>query len=220
VLPYIVTLLVKTLHWLDSHAGAVQAVSALVVAILTSFLVSLTRRYVKGTNDALALSRDQLELVGGQASEQKRALELSREQFEREWQPNLRIADICFSPGQACLLLANLARPAALIKELKIGTGGSSRQDIQPQDVDSFPMTHLAQGGQIYEWARIHEQLSNYRGRHNPPPVPLNRSQWQSLVNVAVVYDCATEEDIQTEWFDCTVDFEDYTVTNAKRYEA
>jgi len=214
---FLLELLFRTLRWFDSHAGAVQAISALFVAILTGILVWLTRRYVQGTNDALALSRDRLELVREEAQEQKTALGLAKEQFEREWRPNLRIADIRFSAGNAKLLLANLAKSAALIKVLRIGTGGRARQKIQPQDVDSFAIAQLVSGGRIDDAVMIQTHLSKYRGDHNPPPMPPQRSQWQANMNIAVVYDCGKEEDVETQWFDCVVEFEDFTVTSVRR---
>ncbi len=143
----------------------------------------------------------------------EKLFKVNQDQFEREWRPDVLIADVQISSGQVNLRVANLAKPAALIKELRIGTGGRTRQGIQPQDVDSFPVTHLVAGGQIYDAARIHKELGQYRERHNPAPVPLSRSTWQSAMNLALVYDSAGAVK-QTQWFDCTVEFEDYIVTN------
>lgn len=75
--------LIRALDWTESHSAAVQALSAIVVAILTAFLVWFTRRYVMATEKALQLSRDQLDVLRNQVDEQKRALNQSIEQYER-----------------------------------------------------------------------------------------------------------------------------------------
>ncbi len=150
-------------------------------------------------------------------------LRLSREQFEREWRPDLRIADVQSTSNPQNLMretnlrIVNLARPAALIKELKIGTGGRSQKGVQPQDVETFSITHLVPGGQIYDAVMVHAELGEYRKTRNPVPFPGSKSPSQAIMNIALVYDCAGAEN-QTPWFDCTADFEDYVVTNVRRY--
>jgi hypothetical protein len=44
---------------LDHHAGAIQAITALVTAGLTIWLIIATRRYVGIANDSLCLSREE-----------------------------------------------------------------------------------------------------------------------------------------------------------------
>jgi hypothetical protein len=78
------------ISWTQDYAAAVQALSAVVVAILTVFLVISTRRYVKGTEKALTISSDQLQLLCEQVEDQKQALQLSREQHERDALENHR----------------------------------------------------------------------------------------------------------------------------------
>lgn len=78
-----VATLLGTLGWAESYAGTIQALSAIVVAILTLFLVLFTRQYVKGTESAVSLSREQLQLLREQTAEQRRALDLAKEQYER-----------------------------------------------------------------------------------------------------------------------------------------
>lgn len=206
------------LGWFDQHAGAIQALSAIVVAILTGLLVCLTRRYVKETDQALNLARDQLRTMREQSAEQKRGLDLAFEQFEREWRPNLRIADVERWEGTIRLRLVNLAHPAAFVKELRIGTGGN--RETPPQGIEAYPMVDVVPGGEIYDDARISTFLSNYRGKYRRPPEPLARSQWQSIFSLAVVYDCATQSNIRTDWFNCSVTFEDYAVTKLERIVA
>jgi hypothetical protein len=84
------TWLMCALNWTQDHAGAVQALSAVVVAILTGFLVWFTRRYVQKTEQALEVSRNQLQVLREQVEDQKRAIEFSRQQHERELLENHR----------------------------------------------------------------------------------------------------------------------------------
>src|SRR5260370_12132775 len=53
---------------------------------------------------------------------------------------------------------------------------------------------------------------------HNPIPMPPSRHAWQAAMSLALVYNSAGTEK-QTQWFDCTVDFEGYTVTSMRRRE-
>lgn len=77
--------LVWFLKWINQNAAsAIQAFSAVVVALLTAFLVRLTRRYVQGTEKALAVSREQLQLLREQVEDQRRSIELARQEQERE----------------------------------------------------------------------------------------------------------------------------------------
>jgi hypothetical protein len=45
--------------WLDCHAGAIQAVSAVGILVLTFLLAATTVRYANATDEALTLSRTQ-----------------------------------------------------------------------------------------------------------------------------------------------------------------
>ncbi len=71
------------MNWTQSYAAAIQALSAIVIVILTWRLVRSTHRYVEATEGALELSRDQLRALRQQVNEQKRALDLAKEQYER-----------------------------------------------------------------------------------------------------------------------------------------
>ena len=204
-----------TLFRLDSIAAAIQAVSALAVAVLTYFLVSFTRRYVKRTEEALRLSADQLQLAREQLEEQRRFLQLSREQYEREWQPDLRIANIQRVGGEQVLLsVANFARPAALVKKLLLGTGGRAEQGTAPQGVESFSVRFLVSGGQIREDIAIQLYVGEYRRKYSPPQAPVGqRSQWQAGFSAALVYYCGGKDN-QTPWRDFSATLHDYIVVN------
>jgi len=163
-----------------------QAISAWLVVRLTRRLASATDEYARTTKDALKLSADQ---------------------FERDWRPDLLIAEIILRErGNVFLRAANLAKPAALITQVKIGTGGKTEQSIEPQDVKVWRSVHLVPGGQTAE-VKIDLELSDYRQTLGPRLPPLPASQfWQTRMNVALVYDSAGKEN-QTGWFTCSVGF-------------
>lgn len=201
--------------WIDSHAAAIQAVSALAVAVLTYFLVTITRRYVRQTEEALKLSANQLQLAHEQLEQQKYFLQLSKEQYEREWQPDLRIANIQRVGGeQVFLSVANFARPAALVKKLLIGVGGRAEQGITPGDVENFSVRFLVPGGQIREDIAIQLHIGEYRRKYSPPQAPVGqRSQWQAGFSAALVYYCGGKDN-QTPWRDFSATLHDYVVVD------
>ncbi|MGA3055227.1 MAG: hypothetical protein ABSD63_13535 [Candidatus Korobacteraceae bacterium] len=51
--------MLHSIGWLDQHAGAIQAISALLIVILTALLVCATIKYVRSTSKALEISRAQ-----------------------------------------------------------------------------------------------------------------------------------------------------------------
>lgn len=65
--------------WLDAHSGAVQAVTAAILAVLTFVYVLLTRRLAKSTAESVARSRE--------ATERTAALGVMVDVF-REWRIN------------------------------------------------------------------------------------------------------------------------------------
>lgn len=178
-------------------AATIQAVSAVIVAVFTVVLVAATVWYARTA---------------------KNLLRLSHEQFERDWRPDLRIADMQrIGEAQVYLKVANLAKPAALVKELRIGSGGRTQQGTPPQGVLNFPLILLVPGGQIYEgdiW--IQPMLGAYRQKYNAPPTPPRRAPWETWLNIALVYDAAGKTGQQTAWFDCVVTFEDLTVVKVQ----
>jgi hypothetical protein len=177
--------------WLNLNSGAVQALCAIGILVLTAALVCATIWYARLT---------------------RRAVALTTQQFERDWSPDLRIADIQYSgSGLVNLRIANLAKPAALVRLLRIGTGGRVLQNIPPQDVMDFPLVLLVPGGQTHDDYSIHGEMGLYRTKYSPPPVPPGRSPWSAGLSVTLVYDCAGSEH-QTPWFDFSADFLDLSV--------
>jgi hypothetical protein len=172
-------------------AAIVQAVSAVAIALLTKRLVSATNQYTEATSDSLKLSREELKL--------------NREEFERDWRPDLRIAEIQGAEfGGVSLRVANLAKPAALVTRLKIGTGGCSHENRTPQSVESYPLPLLVPGGQIIEQFWIESKLEEYRLVHGPGLDGM--SSWESALNISLIYVCAGREN-ETPWLDCTITF-------------
>jgi hypothetical protein len=150
--------------------------------------------------------------VSSFSGEHYRAVALTTEQFERDWSPDLRIADIQYSgSGLVNLRIANLAKPVALVKLVRIGAGGSVLQNIPPQDVMDFQVVFLVPGGQTRDDKSIHGEMGLYRTKYSPPPVPPGRSPWTAGLSVALVYDCGGKEH-QTPWFDFSAEFSDLSV--------
>jgi len=198
MLPEHVDLLSRAAAIIAIVAAVIQAVAAVVIARLTGKLERVTERYANSTDAAVRASQ---------------------EHFEREWRPDLRIADVqVVGVGQVFLRIANLAKPPALIKQLKIGTGGRSEQGVAPQDIEIFPFVLLVTGGQVQDQSKIERELGIYRQKHNPPPIPLRRSPWEANLNVALVYDSAGIE-TQTEWLDFNAEFMDNIVTSLNRID-
>jgi hypothetical protein len=70
--------------WLDDHAGAVQAVSAVVSAILTGFIARLTFQYVRLTGTIATAAQKQVEIAQLQADTAKNLEAAARQQRELE----------------------------------------------------------------------------------------------------------------------------------------
>jgi hypothetical protein len=139
-------------NWINCNAAGIQAVSAVVVALLTGFLVFLTRRYVRRTGEAIALSRDQLteyraslQLMREQVEHDKQSLKLAKEAFEREWQPQLRVFVHNPSINDARLEMVNLGRAAVHIESIEFGVGiGTSLRTDRMEWVRHVPVNESA----------------------------------------------------------------------------
>jgi hypothetical protein len=70
--------------WLDGHAGAVQALSAVVSAILTALIARLTSRYVALTGTIATAAQKQVEIAQLQADTAKNLEAAARQQRELE----------------------------------------------------------------------------------------------------------------------------------------
>ena len=193
------------IQWLDLHAGAIQAISAVIIAVLTFFLVCFTRRYVNAATKALRLATNQLQLVRDQVEQEKNALELTRKQFERDWQPDLRIALVeRLDTLHTYARVANLAKPSALITAIRIGAGEGHLQERL-----TFPRSDLVPGGDARDLP-IKTQLVIYRERIYPlTPITGVRPVLQILIGIAFTYDCGSERQVDTPWYDFNVRFQD-----------
>ena len=171
-------------------AAVAQAVATAFVGRLTNRLAASTDAYAQTTNDALELSRDQL---------------------ERDWRPDVRIADIQRrGPGDVVLSIANIARPDVLVKQIKMRRVRRPDEAINAQDDLEKRLVALVPGGQVLE-VTITIQMSNCRGVWNAPPDPPQRSVWKTDVDLALVFESARGEN-QTPWFNCAVTFSDWQV--------
>ena len=168
-------------------SAAIQDISALAIVYLTWKLAEATKRYAETTDELLKL----------------------------DWRPDLRIASIDAIGVDVFLRIANLANPAALVKQLKIGTGGRLRMNQPPQDVEAYSLPLLVGGGEVVEHHNtIQSFLGKYRQKYNPPRGP-GQDTWQVGMSIALVYDSGGKEN-QTPWFDCMVTFSGITAAGVQ----
>jgi hypothetical protein len=193
------------IQWLDVHAGAIQAVSAAIVAVLTFFLVIFTLKYVTAANEALQLAADQLKLVRDQVEQEKSAQELTREQFEREWEPGLRIAVVeQLDARRTHAKVANLAKPSALITAMRIGAGEGHQQNSV-----TYPRSDLVPGGDVRE-LEVLTELVRYRDQFYPiTPVQGVTHPLKIVIRIVFTYDCGSGRQIDTSWYNFSVYFRD-----------
>jgi hypothetical protein len=119
-------------HFLETHGVAVQGIAAMVQAaaaavtvFVTGWLVSITRRYAQTTQDVLKVGRDQLELY--------------REQFEREWKPNLHVR-VIKEDGGAELEVTNLGRMTVVVTRLYVNFAGRTDGKFDHSIPRPFPL--------------------------------------------------------------------------------
>jgi hypothetical protein len=128
-------MIARVLQWIDCHSAGIQAISAVVVALLTGFLVVFTSRYVKRTGESIELSKQQ-------PGEQKQALTLAKQEFEREWQPQLRIFVHYVFPN-VILDLVNLGRTAIHVESVDFSVGvGTDLRSENMKLVKLIPVNH------------------------------------------------------------------------------
>lgn len=181
-------------HWTDKTPEDVESFSTLAMALLTFVLAAFNWRLASDTHAALELAREEFRLSQEQAR-------IAQAQFETEWRPDIRIAEIRTGNGAVELTIANLARSAALIKQVKIGTGGAT--GLEPQDIAEYPFTVLVKAGEIEAAKGIRHPMQAYMQQHLPQTGP--RGTLQVVLNLALIYDCAGQSNIVGEWSRCNV---------------
>jgi hypothetical protein len=120
------TILQQVRNILDLHAAAVQAIAAIVTLFLTGLLAYVTWRYTRATDDSLALGR--------------RQLELSREQFEKQWRPDVHLRAIIDGKDPA-LEVTNLGRMAIVITSLQLRFTDTSHGVLRKPFPRPFPLS-------------------------------------------------------------------------------
>jgi hypothetical protein len=183
-------------HWSKDYPEDIESLSTLALALLTVVLAYFNWRLARDTSAALTLARNEFELAQEQAH-------VAKEQFEREWKPDLKIAGFRNSQPTPTFSLANLGRSAALVKRVQIGTGSGTT--AAPQDVVPYSMYCLVQAGAICETNSVAENLRRYAESHIPNGSSIGT--WQAAMNVSLMYDSAGKIDLETPWFPCTVTF-------------
>jgi hypothetical protein len=101
-------------------AAAVQALAAVVSVVITVALVVITRKYTLLT---------------------QAALKLGREQFEREWTPNLHIRAVLNSNDLSELEVTNLGRMSVVVTKLLIRFPTASPSVIERLIPRPFPLS-------------------------------------------------------------------------------
>jgi hypothetical protein len=176
------------MSWLASNstviAAIVQAGAAVIIVWLTYKLIGVTDRYATSTD---------------------KALDLSRQQFEREWQPDIRIASVYMDGLTATAVVVNLARPAVLLTGIIIGAGEEPNHRVE-----IFAKGEFLPGDRD-KTIKIHSDLASYRGRHKSINVHGTRNQWHIRMGLAFEYVRAGTKG-QTPLVTCDVLFEDYAV--------
>ena len=147
-----VVLALAMLHWyekgwktLNENSGAVQAISAVAIALLTWALVRGTLRYVRTTEEVLKTTQDQADLL--------------REQGEREKQVEIHLSlDVrpsTSTTNDAILLVANLSRTGIFLERLivsvEVGDVGSRAYFPLRMIVPAFASESITCTSFIYE---------------------------------------------------------------------
>lgn len=126
-------------QWASEHSTLIQAGAAIIQAVAAGLIAYLTWRLAQSTHNYATLTRQ--------------SLELTRTQFEREWQPNLHLT--LFREELAVKLrVVNLSRNAVVVTRLFIQIDGNEERTEFDLDI---PLQGLAQresgdlNGQIWQ---------------------------------------------------------------------
>lgn len=149
------------LDWLNQNAGAMQALFALGILVLTVALVGITAWYARTTDEALKLSR-----------------ELS----ERQWRPDVHTeVDRDFS-----LLVVNLAKPTAFVKSLNMGLSKEDQNKILMR-----PVNKLLTGGSSCNLPLMSQFVDMIKSLGGFPSTPSHGLPWHGKFYVCVSIYCA-----------------------------
>jgi hypothetical protein len=176
--------------------GDIESLSTLALSILTVALAIFNWRLASDTHTALDIAREEFKLSQEQAK-------IAQAQFETEWQPDIRIADFNISGDRVEFHIANLARSAALVRQVKIGIGGHT--GLEPQDIAEYPLPLLVKAGEIGTERLIKHRLQDYASLHLTQPG--KEGTWQVTMSLALIYDSGGRRNVISEWFHCTFRF-------------
>jgi hypothetical protein len=185
--------------WINDNAAAIQAISTSLAALFTAVYVVLTYRYVKRTGEVIGLTREQLDeqraslaLLREQVDQQRQSLTLSEKEFEREWEPQLRIWVHRANPQDVRLELVNLGRTAIYVQRIDFGAGSGTA--LRSENMDWLRLVPINGSDSI----NIHPYLLGTAGRqlHINTVDPFNG-------NMAVRIEYFSAGKLrQTEWFE------------------
>jgi hypothetical protein len=118
--------LTRLFESLNQNSGAVQALGALGTLTLTAVLVGVTIWYATLT---------------------KRAVAISAKQFEREWAPDIRVADLNIIKGTLTVRIVNLSKASAFAYDLNMRIGVRPRKG----PIAVFDLRRIVSGGDFID---------------------------------------------------------------------
>ena len=155
------------MNWFNQYAAAIQALAALGVVLLTAFLVWATLRYANLTAQSLQLTRDQ---------------------FERQWHVDIRLTLLKESPRVAALQITNLSVPPAFLQNLTVRVNGEP-----PSQETNYPLNKLIAGTHS-ESIDIYEQLiKSLVNRGLISSAPKEGAEWAGDMAINVSFFCGAK---------------------------
>jgi hypothetical protein len=129
--------------WLNANGHAVQALAALGTLLLTLVLAGITFWYARLTQTALAITK---------------------QQFDRQWRPQLGIGVEYVAQYQANLIIRNISNCSVVVTGVLLRVADDSREAVsylvnQPVDAHSKEVVDIA--GFVVDAIRSHSHIDN-----------------------------------------------------------
>ena len=180
-------------NWVIAIGAGVQAGAAIIVAVLTRSLVRVTRRYADSTKDYVETTKEYAATTREYVATTKQALELSREQFEKEWRPELYIISVGMPSRVLTVTVANISRLPLVENGIRLVIGKGEGNTYSSQAA----MHSFVPSG---EQAPIPIQGHIYKAREDANWQVSDNNQERISVKIAFEYPHASRT-LQTEWF-------------------
>ena len=143
-------------------AAWVQAFCAVAILVLTIFLAKFAKDSADAANKAVKAAEDSVAAARDSVAAARDSVATAQEDLEREWRPDLRIADVVRGGNRTLdVSVANLAKPGVLIerivivdtaapgapfrfREIALAAGGSSTEVKLGQALNTFFLQRCA----------------------------------------------------------------------------